>query len=305
MRPGALTLRMTANANNPDSATFKVKPIGIYRNTVDRGHNSANAQHPDGVVCNQPQPYGYRHHPVHHIGTHRDPAPHSPSDPSDAGNEHPSAQVAGYPRTLSPGPHSGIPGDHAGLPRGRSQPYRLFGAACGTDAHPIRLVPRPGTNLVQQAGRFDRVVGEDICFCALLVNLYRCSAELGLPMAGFGRIRPSNTTHTDNGVRFHLGPTKNDHDSVNGPAAAGQSDHDVVDDAADDCLFLFDLPQWTGPVLDRFQPHWHRNTIFYNRVDSFVPAVPQGGAGRCDCPSGGRTGTGRGARGDCGTWKCA
>ena len=296
---------MTPNANNLDSGTFKVKALGIYRHTVDTGHNPANAQHLDGVIRGQPQPYGHRHHPVHHPGTRRDLAPHCASDPADAGNEHPSAQVAGYPAALQPGPRQGITRDHAGLPRGRGQPHRMFGAACSADAHLIRLVPGLGPDLVQQAGRLNWLVGKDLSFCALLYNLRRGPAKLEFPVAGFGRIRPSYYSHTDTGVRHHLGPTKNDHEPVNGLSSARQPDHDVVDDAADDRLFLFDLSQWTGPVLDSVQPHRYRNTIFYNRVDSFVPAFPQGGTGRRADPGSGSTGRGRGARGECRTWKCA
>ena len=298
-----MTPRVTPNANNLDSGTFKVKPLGIYRHPLDTGHNPANAKHLDGVIRSQPQPYGHRHHPVHHPGARRDLAPHCASDPANAVDEYPSAQVEGNPAALQPGPRPGIPRDHAGLPRGRGQPHRLFGSACGADAHLIRFVPGLGTDLVQQAGRLNWLVGEDLYFCALLYNLRRGAAKLGFPVAGFSRIRPSNSSHTDSSVRHHLGPTKNDHVPFNGPSSARQPDHDVVDDAAADRLLLFDLSQWTGPVLDSVQPNRYRNTIFYNRVDSFVPAFPQGGTDRR--AGSGSTGRGRGARGDCRTWKCA
>ena len=270
---------------------------------MDTGHNPANAQHLDGVIRGQPQPYGHRRHPVHHPGTCRDPAPHGASNPADAVDEHPSAQVAGNPAAFQQGPRPGITRDHAGLPRGRGQPHRLFGSACGADAHLIRLVPGLGANPVQQARRLNWLVGEDLSICALLHNLRRCPAKLEFPVAGFGRIRPANSSDTNTGFRHHLGPTKNDHEPFNGLSSARQPDHDVVDDAADDRLFLFDLSQWPGPVLDSVQPHRYRNTIFYNRVDSFVPAFPQGGTDRR--AGSGSTGRGRGARGECRTWKCA
>ncbi len=289
---------MIANANNLDSGTFdsgtfRVKPVGSYRLGMDASHNPANAQHLNGVVRGQPQPNGHSYHPVHRLGADRDPAPHGAPDTPDAVNEYPSTQAAGNPGTIPQGPHPGVPGDYAGLPRGRGQPHRLFGTACGADAHPIRLVPGPGTDLVQQAGRPDRVVGEDIFFCALFINLHRRSIGLEIPLAGPGGNGSSDTPYTDNGVRLHLDPTKNDHDPVNGPPAARQPDHDAVDDAADDRLFLFDFPQWPGLILDSFQPHWYRNTILYNRVDSFVPAVPQSSHGPRASRST-RTGTGRG-----------
>ena len=97
-------------------------------------------------------------------------------------------------------------------------------------------------------------------------------------MAGPVRTGPDKDSDTGVGVRQHLGPAEDDHDPSYRPAAAGQSDHDAVDDAVAYRLLLFYLPQRVIPVLDRFQRYRRGRTIFYYRVGLPVPAFPQSDA---------------------------
>ena len=266
---------------------------------LDRRDNSAHAQLADGVVRNQPQPDGHCYHPVHRHSAAGDVAPNSPPAPPDAGNDHPSAQAAGNPDSLRPGPQSNIPGNHAGVSRGGRKSHRLLGAVGSADAYPFWAVPGTNKNSPNQAGRSGGSVGKNLYFLAFRRYFFVRALGRPVPLVGFGRAGPADLAHSHSGVRVYLGPTKNDYHPVHGPPAAGQPDHDAVDDAADDSLLFFAVSQRAGPVLDSLQRHRYRHTIFYNWVDAYIPAFPQGAAGHGT----GRTATGRGARGDCGAWK--
>ena len=244
---------------------------------LDRLDNSAHAQPADGVVRDQPQPDGHCYHPVHHHSAADHIASNSPPTPPDADNEHPSAQVARNPDPLRSRPQSNIPGDHAGLSRGGGKPHRLLGAVGSTDAYPFRSVPGPGENSLHQAGRSGGPVGKNLHLLAFRRYLLVRALGAQVPLAGLGRVGPTDLAHSHIGVRHHLGSTKNDHDALHRSPAAGQPDHDAVDDAADDSLLLSVLPQRSSSVLDSLKPHRYRHTIFYNWVDTSVPAFPQGG----------------------------
>ena len=268
---------------------------------LDRRDNSAHAERADGVVRYQPQPDGYCDHPVHRPSAALDFASNRPPDPSDAGDDHASAKIAGNPDPLLPGPHSSVSRNHANVSRGGGKPHRLFGALDSADAHSLRSVPGPDKNPLHQAGRSGGPVGKNLCLLAFLRYLFLRAPGPQVSLVGLGRDGPGGLPHSFVGVRFHLDSTKNDDDPVHRRPAAGQPDHDAVDDAADDCLLLFAVSQRSSPVLDSLKRHWYRHSIFYNWVDTSVPVIPQGGAGN----GAGRAATGGGARGDCGPWKCA
>ena len=268
---------------------------------LDRLDNSAYGQRADGVVRHQPQPNGRCYHPVHRHSAAGDVASNYPPDTPDAGDDQPSTQVAGNSDPLRPGPQSSFPGNHADVSRGGGKPHRLLGAAGGADAHPFRSVPGLSANLVHLPGRPGGFVGKDLFLLAFCRYFFLRALGRQVPVVGLGRAGPAYLAHSLDGVRLDLDSTKNDHDPHHGPQATGQPDHDAVDDAAVDSLLLPVLSQRTSPVLDSLQRHWYRHTIFYNWMDSYIPAFPQGTAGHGT----GSTATGRGARGDCGTWKCA
>ena len=268
---------------------------------LDRRDNSAHAQRADGVVRNLPQPDGHCYHLVHHLGETGNFASNDPPDPPDAGNDLASAQVAGNPDPLRPGPQSSIPGNHADVSGGGRQPHRLLGAVGSADAHPVWPVPGPGKNPLHQPGRSGGLVRKNLFLLAFRRYFFGGAPGLQVPLVGLGRVGPADITHSPIGVRFDLDPTKDDHDPVHRPPATGQPDHDALDDAVINSIFLLVFSQRTSPVLDSLQRYRYRHTIFYNWVDSYIPAFPQGGAG---CGAG-PTVTGRGARGDCGKWKCA
>ena len=133
-------------------------------------------------------------------------------------------------------------------------------------------------------------------------NLSGRAAECQFPGHGFGRkSNPSNRGHHPRlGVRFLLGPAKNDHDPINGPQAAGQPDHDAVDDAAVDCGVFVQFPHRSGNVLDCFKYCGRRNTILHNRVATSVPAVSQTGRG---ARANSIANIDRPLRGECEKWK--
>ena len=268
---------------------------------LDRLDNSAHAQRADGVVRNQPQSDGYCYHTVHASSEIGDITANNPPNPTDAVNDHPSAQVAGNSDPLRPGPQSSIPGNHAGLSRGGGEPHRLLGAVGSADAHPFWSIPGSSENALHHPGRSGGLVGKNLYLLALWLYFFVRSPALRFPLVGLGRVGPADLAHSHIGVRHYLDPTKNDHDAVHRPPTAGQPDHDAVDDAADDSLLLSVLPQRSSPVLDSLQRHRYRHTIFYNWVDASVPAFPQSGAGHGT----GSAARGRGAQGDGGTWKCA
>ena len=72
-----------------------------------------------------------------------------------------------------------------------------------------------------------------------------------------------------------MGPAKDDHAAVNGPEAGRQSSDDALADATDDRVFLVDTTQWSGIVLDHFQPDWNSNSILHNWwLGTVIPLVP-------------------------------
>ncbi len=99
-------------------------------------------------------------------------------------------------------------------------------------------------------------------------------------MAGFGRAGPNQRNHPGLGIRFQLGPAKNDHDASDGPQADGQPDHDALDDAAAHSRVFFQLPQRTSLVLDRFKYRGGWYPVLYYRMAAPIPIVPQSGTGR-------------------------
>ena len=268
---------------------------------MDAIHNPAHAQHAAGAVCHQFQPDGHCHHPVYHHRPDSDPATHGETSPSDAGYELSSAPPQGNPDPLRQRPLPNFPGNDEGISRCWGQPRGLYRALDRADANSYRLVPGAGPSPFQRARQTGGVVREDLSLCAFRDDLLCCPAGLGLSVAGLGRRGPPDATHTNNGVCFHLGPAEDDDEPVGGPTATGQSDHDALDDAVDDCLFLSVLSQWPGLVLDRFQCNRRRNTILYYRVATPVPSVPQTGAG---CGAGPAR-IGRATPGDGGSWKYA
>jgi hypothetical protein len=243
---------------------------------MDRRDNSAHAQRAHGVVRNLPQPDGHCYHSVHPHSAVGDIASNSPPDPPDAVNDRPSAQIAGNPDSLRPGPQSSIPRNHAALPRGGGKPHRLLGAFGSADADPFWSVPGLDKNPLHQAGRSGRPFGKTLFILAFLSCLFLRATGPQVSLVGLVQGGPADLAHSLIGVRLQLGPTKNDHDPVHRPQTAGQPNHDAVDDAADDSLLLSVLSQRSSPVLDSIQRYRYRHTIFYNWVDASVPAFPQG-----------------------------
>ena len=246
---------------------------------LDRRDNSAHVERADGVVRHLPQPDGHCDHPFHHHRAAGDFASNDPPDPSDAGNDHPSAKIAGNPGPLRPGPHSSVSRNHANVSRGGGKPHRLLGAVGSADAHPLWSVPGLSKNPLHQPRRSGGPVGKNLFLLAFLGYLCVGSPGCPVPLVGLGRVGPANLAHSSTGVRDHLGPTKNDHDPVHRPTAAGQPDHDAVDDAADDSFLFSVFSQRTSAVLDSLKHYWYRHSIFYNWVDSYIPVIPQDGAG--------------------------
>ena len=99
--------------------------------------------------------------------------------------------------------------------------------------------------------------------------------EQRIPLDGFEPARP--IARGDAGPRScdHVGPTENDADAVAGPASTIKPDHDVVDDADLPGSVLPGLAQRLAIVLDSFQYHWNRHTVFHYRLGAPIPAVPK------------------------------
>ena len=247
---------------------------------MDTVHYSPDAQCAAGALPRQFQQYGHRYHPVYYHRTDGYPSPHRQTNPPDAIDERSSAPAEGDPDPLRQGPGTHISRNHEGVQGCWRQPRRLLGAADHTDAHPYWLVPGPGADLIQQARRLGWTIGKDLSIFALRSHIRGCTFGLGLPMAGPSRIGPYQHSASGFGVYFHLGPAENDHDSFDGPPAAGKSNHDAVDDALADRLLFIYFPQRTGPLLDNFESNRYRHTVLYNRVATIVPAVSQSGARR-------------------------
>ena len=245
---------------------------------MDTVHYPPDAQHLAGAVSRQLQSDGYRYHPVYYHRKGGDPSPDREANPPNAGNEQASAPLEGDPDPLRQGPGPHISRNHEGVQGSGSQPRRLLGAVDHTNAHPYRLVPGPGADFIQQARRPGWAIGKDLSIYTFCSHLCGCTFGLGLSVAGLSRIGPYQHSDSGFGVYLHLGPTKDDHDSFNGPPAAGKSDHDAVDDASADCLLFIYFSQRTGPLLDNFESHRYCHTVFYNRVATIVPAVSQSAA---------------------------
>ena len=257
---------------------LQLRGAGCFQ-PLDRLDHSAHAEHPDGLVCHQLQPDGYRHHPFYRPGQVGHPAPNRPPDTPDAGDEYPPAQDQGNPGPLRPRPRSRIPRDHAPLSRSGRESHRMPGAVGRPDPHSLWPLSHPGPDPLHQARRSGRIVREDLRRLAVLLHFFLCPPGPQVPLVGPIRTRPPGTSYSLARVRYYLGPAENDHDPVHRPPPAGQPDHDAVDDAVDDCVLFAAVPQRPRPVLDCLQRHRHRHSILYNRVDSYFPAVPQGGAG--------------------------
>ena len=269
---------------------------------LDRVYHSADAQYPDGVVRHQLPTDGYRHHPVHYPGAPGYAATDTETAQPDAGHERPTTQAEGTPDALCQRPCPDLSRDDAGLPGGGRQSHRLPGPVGGPTANFDRPVSGVGPDSLHQAGRPGRAVREAVFLGSTISDLRGGSPGPTILGHESGRRTGRAIIHPYYGLRINLGPAEDDHDPACGCQAAKQPDHDALDDAGHDRhLFLY-LSHRAVPILDNFQRHRHRHTIFYYRVGPAVPAVPQVGAN----PSAARRTSGKcGTRGDWRQWKHA
>ena len=249
---------------------------------MDRSDHQADAQHLDGVVCNQLQPDGYRHHPVYHHRAWGHNAPDVEADQANAGHECAPTPFAGNPGPLPERPGPDFPGNHADVPRGRGEPHWLPGPAGRADAHPHRVVPGADTDPVRSTRRPGWIVPEAVFMDTALPNLLGRAVGLGIPGygPGGGSVFGQHSRCPGIGLCVHMGAAEIDDYSVHRPPAAVQSDNDVVDDAGDDCFLLHSIPCGLVDVLDSVQRHRRRYSSPRNakgRASPVVPAVPQTG----------------------------
>ena len=249
---------------------------------MDRSNHQADAQHLDGVICDQLQPDGHRHHPVYHHRARGYDAPDAEASQANARYERTSAPFAGNPGPLQERPVSDFPRDHEDVPGSRDQPRRLSGAAGSADAHPHRVVPGADTNPVRPTRRFGWTLPEAVLMDTTLPHLLGGPAGLGIPGHGL-RGEPDLGHHSrcsGAGLFVHVDTAEIDHHPVHRPPAAVQPDDDAVDDAGDDRFLLDSIPCRPVDVLDSVQRHRHRHSSLGNakgRASPAIPAVPQAG----------------------------
>ena len=81
--------------------------------------------------------------------------------------------------------------------------------------------------------------------------------------------------HTPPSGRFYLGTAENDHDSLCRPSSAIKPDHDAMDDSHNVRNVLIQFSNRPILILDSVKYNRNRYTIFYNRMGSIVPSIPQ------------------------------
>ncbi len=252
----------------------KVGTVGIRR-PLARNNNTTAAEQLGGPIRHLLWSDGYRHHSVHSHCPCRYPPSHHQATETDARDERTSTPLEGYTDPIRGRSDRDFQTNHGHVQGSRGQSHRLLGPIRHPNAHTVRVVPSVDSDTVLAAGQPGRSVGKVVHLATGGTYLRGGAPGGGFPVAGLGGAGPNEPDHPRACLRVDLAPAKDDHDPVGRPQAEHQSDHDALDDAANDRLFLVHIAQWPGPLLDFFERNGNRHPIFCYRVAAYFPLVSQ------------------------------